>query len=528
MNSEQEKELIQYLASIGFKGEELERAIKGSIQLNLSRFSLRHQVKFGEEMMFFDLQFVRDNQFNAYRLSRYKAKYRAEVPIEHTIINGIHTGMLEQRMKGLDWDTNFNQPDKLERSSRPFIKETTNMLDKLAEGGDLEGLKIQERLSYKYWPEFVYAKFWPEQQLKFVYEKSRYFEAGEYGICDATLANHIVSGNFDNLYEKLAQLELEKYAEIELYPLLEHYLTTNPDSFTISCFHNNQEGFAEYSVPISRYHSEYDLEEYSISLTLYPAIEHGIYKGIDTLALEKEFCKIDWSDNESVFLVPGDNELVLLPYIDELVHQIELLQGDKNGATAAHLLQLKFWQYAPYFDALVGQQAKDFLQALPKINWTLPCDIDAGIAWNLLCGRAVQENLVFPILPISDAWVKLNPDTEDKNDIHGFKVAGCYSDKELESTLDQLPIYRADTGGVLPMLQRGDLALVSLKNDVKILMEACPENKTVHIYTPLKQYIPVNISFDPDWKAADQSSKQLEKRQAQKPISKHRPRGNRL
>lgn len=107
MNREQEKELLLYLERAGFTGEQLERDIVENISRNQPSFIVRHRVEFAEEAVLFDLQFIKDAQFNAYKLEKYRAIYREDIKINHKTVDGIDTAMLEERMKPHDWEAYF-------------------------------------------------------------------------------------------------------------------------------------------------------------------------------------------------------------------------------------------------------------------------------------------------------------------------------------------------------------------------------------------------------------------------------------
>jgi hypothetical protein len=76
MNQEQYKQLLKFLANTGFKGAEFEADILRNIADDRPVFKVQFDVAFEKEQMLFDLMFVKDYQFNAYRLDHYKAIYK--------------------------------------------------------------------------------------------------------------------------------------------------------------------------------------------------------------------------------------------------------------------------------------------------------------------------------------------------------------------------------------------------------------------------------------------------------------------
>ena len=102
-----ENELIEWMGSLGFKGEQLEKDLKESTGLNLPVFSINHRMKFGKEDMFFEIGFIKDGE--SYKPEKVKATHRAEPKIDHQIINGIDTFELEQRLGQINWEGYFSK-----------------------------------------------------------------------------------------------------------------------------------------------------------------------------------------------------------------------------------------------------------------------------------------------------------------------------------------------------------------------------------------------------------------------------------
>lgn len=509
MNSDQEKELIDFLKSIGFEGSEFTVELKKKIALETPHFNLKYKTGYGDDLMFFDLHFKQDHQFNAYRLEKYKATHRKPIIIDHKIINEVNTETLEQMMQRENWDDYFGKHLGYEHGlHKLFVKSMLSMLNKLSEGQNLDGIKIQEELMFKYWPEAAYDHD-SREDLKHLYEYSREFVATEYGICNTHLAYYIASGKLDALHEKLNNLQLDEFPGIDLHAKLEKILSQNPKQFEIKCSRNEPEGFAEYIVPVENVNGELEPEHYKIIFTPYPEIEHGIYNGIDSGELESMMQAIDWHNDRELFIFNEEHPPPFQPKVADIQEQIYRLSQDLVGAAIADQLQLKYWTDATFFEAIINQPAWDYLETLPKKQEEFPCDVEAFVAYNLMCGRAVQQHLVMPYLEESSTWLRYDP---DKKTPDGFIHVHGYAGRDVESAMQLLPLTNLNYYQILNSLKRGGLPTATLKNEKQVLLEANPELQSINVYTPEKRPILSNIHFDQDWKPAiktDQQAKEI-------------------
>lgn len=502
MASEREKvaNLVEFLSSIGFQGEQLEQGINKLMELNPVGFRLDHKVQYGEEIMFFELQFKKDRQFNGYRLEQYNARHRMAVHIESTVINGINTNVLELRMQSIDWETYFKAPDTIPATLRN-IEEAKEMLSKLSSGQNFDGTKIQDALMFKYWPESAFAgSLSTYDDFRQLYERKRDFHAGEFGICNCNDAYMHVSGKFEDLHEKLLGMKLDEYAGVDTYDELTRLLADNPDSFEIKCANNNPEAYAEFLIPVTKTDGSYSIDEYTVSLQIYPDIEHGIYNGVDTLELEKAMQAVDWSNDSELFALHDDREPEFYPEVDQIQQKMYLLEQDERGEPISYILQLKYWQFTSCLEAFIQPGADQLMDSLTKTERNFPCEVDAGIAWNLLCGRAVLDKNVYPFLPESLDWLRLDNQQYPGERNLAFTEVGTFIHHDLLTLIKQIPIL-ADRSA-LYRLERGDLVPVTLNNQNKVLLQANPEQKTIDVFTTERKPIPVNLNFDPDWKPA--------------------------
>lgn len=501
MNRAQENDLLVFLDKLGFTGNLFEEVLKQKIRNNLPNFTIGHLIDFGEERMKYDLNFVKDHQFDGYRLEKFRATHRSPVMIEHSVINGIDTAELEERMKGKNWASYFGS-EKLD-TENPDILEMRGIaerLKKLSEGQNFDGIEVQEELKYKYWPSENYFSN-GKGEFKQYHERSREFTASEWGICNANLAYHLVSGRLENLHEKLQSLGLETWPEIALYDKLEKILSRNPDSFSLEIKRNEPGGYCEISIPVKAYTFEFNVGDYSQTLIPYPEIIHGNFNGVDTKELEVQMRGIDWNNDHKLFAIQENEEPQFYPMVAGVFEKIQELSLDLEGSKVAEQLQLKYWTDATFVDSLIPQTAWDQFEKLPRITQKFPVELNAKAGFNLLCGRAIAENLMFPERPESDKWVSLDMTKIGDDGRFETTVFSGLSKEEIENNLKLLPLPNSSFYQIRNSLLRGDIVPAALNNgDKTILLEADATHRTLNIYTPDFRPIPFNFNLDPDWK----------------------------
>lgn len=504
MNEEKIKELLDFLKSLGFEGDRLEQDIKKKMQLNVPGFDAKHSINHGEEQMRFDLQFRLDTQFNSYRLIKYTATHRDPLLIKHKIINGIDTAQLEERMKSLNWDIYFDSmKGDSELSFKDHYAETISQLNRLSEYQDFNGIKIQEELMFKYWPQEVY-NLSAGENLKPIYENSRDFSSTEWGVCNTHLAFHILSGRFDDILEKMSALNLDEFPGADVYTKLEKFLSDNPGQFEFKCSRNEPEGLIEYIIPVSKIDDWYSVDTYKAVLRPYPPIEHGTYNGIDTQVLENQMRKIDWHNDNELFIFHEDSEPEFKPKVGDVQEQIFRLSLDLTGADIADKLQAKYWSNATFFEDTLQQSAWDYLESLSKRTQEFPVELEAKSAFNLLCGRAILKDKIHPLVPEKPAWARFDLTTVNANGGYLTEIMLGFDRNDLEATLKNFPIPPRIIAQTTDFLARGDISLVTLLNGQNIFLEANPEQKSVNVYSIDMRPIQVNIHFDPGWKPVNQ------------------------
>lgn len=518
MTSEQEKELLEYLASLGFEGSKFEDALREKLSLNAPNFTVSHRVAFGEELMSFKLQFVKDPQFNAYRLQKYNAMHRSPVLPEHTVINGIDTAALEERMKKQDWDIYFDPAKKAANpEAAKEMAEITMLLNKLAEGQNFDGLQIQEELLYKYWPAENYTSD-NKRDFKICHEHERDFSATEYGMCSVNGAYQVTSGRLDDLFEKLQAVGLDGWPGVDLYRKLEHVLDSNPQDFKLEFVRNDPEAYTEITIPVVALDYEYAIDTYDMVVTEHPATEHGTYNGIDSAELEGLMREIDWHNDRQLFIFHPDAEPDFQPKVAIVQEQIFRLSQDMAGGDIADQLMVKYWSDATFFTDMLQQSAWDYLESLPKKQQQFPAELNAKAGYNLLCGRAVAEHIMYPFRPESDQWVRLELEKKDGNGNYNVVPLTGLGKTELEDVLAVIPFSNSDYYPVRNGLLRGDLVPVTLTNEKKVLLEASPGKQTINVYTTEMRLIPTNFRLDPDWKPQQGPPQKEALHKALKPI----------
>lgn len=502
---EQRVALIQYLASLEFKGITLEKDLRKNMALNLPSFKLDHQMAYGKETMFFELNMKMGHQMGDYRLSSYKASHRAEVFIDHQQINGINTAELDERMAGWKWDLYFKDPDKLlNDEDKVFMKKTFDQLHKITEGNDHIGHGIQQKLMFKYWPK-QYLDQQVYQELRPIYEHNREFSVSEFGCCNAHLAYHILSGRLDDLYEMIRETGIDQYPGVDLHHLLEQELSQNPEQFQVQKYHNTWQYQAEFILPVTSKEDWYHIDTYKVALTPLPEIAHAHIKGIDTWELEEAMRAVDWHRDGELFNFISDTEPALLDHIAAIQRDIYILCDDPTGAIIADQLSLRYWIDATLFEDLIRPQAWDYLDSLPKRVMEFPVSVDAKVACNLLMGKPIAEEFLLSEAATPGNWVRLKLDKlNDLDTYHYIHITGPTAE-QIGKLLSVLPVVSWEHKQTINELQKGTLVQTTLTSGKKILIEVAPETKDLNFYSNKMEPIPVNIHFDPDWKPPETS-----------------------
>jgi hypothetical protein len=502
MNSIQEKELLAYLERAGFTGGQLERDIKENISQAGTSFRIKHKLEFGEESMLFELHFIRDVQFDAYRLEKYRAIYREDVKINHKIVDGIDTALLEERMRPHDWEAYFSGKASVDQK-----KEMATIV------GDLSRLRFSDNdlyreLMIKYSPDYYFEDL--RQDMSMRYEASRDFHVGEQGLCNAALAYYIVSDRLGNIHEDLSRSRLDEVIGTDLYHDLERHLSDNKDEFELRYPINNADGYYELLVPVKKENGWHTVDHYSIEMTPHSEISHGVFNGIDTRELEGLMKEINWNKDSELFIFHEDSEPEFRSKVGDVQEMMFRLGQDIVGCNIADHLQVKYWATATFFGENIPQTAWDEHIGLPKRQQEFPIGVPAKNAMNLLAGRAVL-NVAPHLSPAQDSteWIRFDLTKKDSNGQYAVVQIDGMGIQDVDNHLDLLPIKSQDYYPLRASLLRGDVSSVTLSNEKKILLKAWPEQKKLNIFSPDMRPIPFNFRFDPDWKPEQVQDKKM-------------------
>lgn len=333
-------------------------------------------------------------------------------------------------------------------------------------------------------------------------KSSRNFSPTAQGICNANLSYAIVSGRMNDLIEKLSFLNLEEFPAFRSVENLEEKLSHNPDYFELKCSRNEPEGFIEFSIPVSKKDGWYSVDTYTAILTPHPPIHHGIYNGINTLDLDNQMRRIDWHNDNELFIFQQDSEPELKPKVVDIQEQIDRLSLDIVGADIADQLKVKYWTDATFFSDNLQQSAWDYLDSLHKREENFPIELEAKAAFNLLCGRAFLQKWDYLKPQDKPAWTQLDFSTKGPDGRYLTTVMPMFTEEQLESVVRALPIPDDTSPQIIRELKRGDISYFTLHDDKKIFLEADPGQQTVNVYSEDMRPIKVNFHFDPDWESS--------------------------
>lgn len=488
MAEEQGQKILEQLAELGFQGTRLEQSVLRNIKMNLPGFVVSHRIAYGKETMFYDLSIEKDAE-GLYTLTGFNAIHRGEIYVHH---HREDTTYLEQRMAAVNWDGFFE--GQLPADTLPPIHEILDQLAQLGTGGDPDALLVQGELMYKYWPRTA-MQHAHKNNLQYTYEHQREFPGIDGKVVNAHLAYHILSGRMDDLYEKVRACLPASSSGMHIESLLERELSRNPENFELKYHFNSLEAYTEVVLPVSKIEDWYSLDAYHLTMTAYPHVEHGIYNDVDSRVLEEAMREINWHKDRELFIFHEDEEPEFLPKAASVHQQFNRLSEDSNGKGIADVLALKYWQDVTFFGDMIPESAWERLEDLPKKVHEFGAEVKVAVATKLLAGKAVPEHLALPFLQESATWVRLN---QQKDPPYDF-IQG-QSREALERTLRMLPILSADNRKLAGALYQGDKVQVQMINNVTVVLEANPEQKTINVYSLKDEPIYTNLAMDPAWR----------------------------
>ena len=496
------EELIAYLNSLGFEGKKFEEDVRAQYLKHEDAFTVKHQRMFGEEVMEYELAFTRDWQFMTYRLEGYIARLRLPVTIEHEVIRGIDTAVLETRMASVDWEKVLESLDGVSGDSsaaqiRSDLLQLTALSDSLAE-------YLQSQLMFKYYP----RERWDDgvKELSIKYEREHTFTADRHRISNAILAYNTLSGRLDRLFDKLSHIHLDHLSDFDLYDHLKHHLSTDTFLFDLYFSATEKEGVMDYHIRVIKHGKGFEPEFISTTLTRYPDFSHGIYNGVDTEELEAKMTKIQWGDSNALFTPDSVGDAVMRLEIATIIKDIYKLVDSSQLDVATYLCMKYVWNTDELHDYIAGSIYERHSN-LPTLSadFSLENKMKGISMYNLLCGRLMTDQLK----EADGEWLKVkrNPETSD-NSVIITKVKGLTSG-ELYDQLAMLPM--KDPINLLhQLILCGNIEEVNLKNGEKILVSIGSDGKDLALYTSGMRAIPFNFRFDPEWNPPELKTSQAE------------------
>ena len=331
------------------------------------------------------------------------------------------------------------------------------------------------------------------------------------GIYHVNSVYHDLSGRMENLYERFQQMDLEAFTGIELYWELQEQLAHNPDKFEIKSSLDTPEGHIEFIVPVEKVNDSYELNTYRAIFTPLPSIEHGVFNGIDTLALEVLMREVDWHNDKKLFVFSEESGPVFTSKVEEVQKQIYELTLDRSseGAHIADLLALKYWRNATFFEDQVEQNAWEFEKTLPERSQNFQVTLNSKAAFNALCGRAVYQTRPYPLYVEKPAWVRFDFSAVGPNGSYICEVISGFSIDTLQKEIRNLPVHNDSFDRITNELLLGDQVKIGLPDGKSLYLEAYPEGKTINVYADNLKPVMVNFHFDPEWEP--RKSEDLEK-----------------
>lgn len=150
-------DLMRHLRILEFH-DNIRNWVKFFIENDHKSFKLPYLKKFGEDTVKYRLHFQKDEKLDRYRVEKYEATLKKEVPIPEQVFAGVNTKELAARMEKVDWRTDYAGLEEIgfgtdtdeSRIQATLIPGIMSDLQKL---GDVlpMGEKIQATFMYKYW-----------------------------------------------------------------------------------------------------------------------------------------------------------------------------------------------------------------------------------------------------------------------------------------------------------------------------------------------------------------------------------------
>ncbi len=157
-------EAIKYLQDAGY-GEWMAAEIRDQAAKQPALFYLEDHFRKGENRLVFEIMFAVSD--SCVTLDKMQANLLV-VPIQHGILNGIDTVALDEKMKSVNWQTDYPVAHV---NTLPKIAGIYDEIKKLGDGPDPYGKKVAEMLGVKHWswtPISDYSSYWQDKKADYL------------------------------------------------------------------------------------------------------------------------------------------------------------------------------------------------------------------------------------------------------------------------------------------------------------------------------------------------------------------------
>ncbi|WP_433903241.1 hypothetical protein [Sphingobacterium puteale] len=498
MSEQEMQDLLDDLASRGFDDHQLRLDIDRNEAYGLPRFSISREKEFGEERMYYKLNFQWFESSLGYELTSIHANHRMPVDIDPIIVNGINSNDLDREMGEVNW-LKYWESQLKDGPANEAMEIVPHCIDGLAQLLLSESLQAKftgESLMYKHWPLEVFSKFSDEpKRMGRLFEHDYSFDMKEYPNMTAQLAFLIISERSDAIQMHINDLGASQIPESAIKIETSKMLKNLPDKTDLKFSFSDQQHFATLSVPVFLDKGWYNLEGYTLALAQLPEIKHGNFNGVDSERLDKKFSTVNWREDKDIAFTEKNAEVWFPRDIELLQEELFRMTFDQEGKEVADLLMLKHWLCAPIFEDFISERAKERLLSLPIKAAQFSSAIQVDKAIGLLSGRPVWKEL-FTDQQIG-IWQRLVTPTDGRPaELETFEAI---SKRELSSLFDMIPVPQHKKDTVLQHLMKGIEVEVQANNGQMIRIEISEDADGLKILNSKGQQIPFNFHLDPNW-----------------------------
>ena len=227
------------------------------------------------------------------------------------------------------------------------------------------------------------------------------------------------------------------------------------------------------------------LSGYTATIRQVPPVEHGIYSGIDTAALEQKMGKVNWNRKGEHDPADKSTQAVLKTIPDIFLDLGRLSEsGDSKAVLLADSLKIKYWsgtlvEQSLDLTAIVQQFEKKHYF---RIKGDELSDVTSRQAYNLLSGRHVLKFETAEAVPFSEYWIGLEPSG------NGFSHE-CYDEFNIKEAIGRLQVAEMKNdqsgAGLIRSLIEGDLVAAHISAGEKlipVLLAANAKKKEITLF----------------------------------------------